>query len=94
MNFARRERPPDGGMVWHERIHAFECLGCGEYEEMRSRRRYEDAELVALMKEPLALDHAECWEYCDARMARQARRYRKERKRRELLAGTACGVRG
>jgi len=82
----RRRRPEDGGIVWHERIHAFECLGCGEFEDVRSRRRYEDPEWVARAKELLIVDHTECWKFDDPKMAADARRYRKQKKLRENLA--------
>ena len=82
----KRERPAEGGMVWHARIHAFECLGCGEFEALCKRRQYDDAEFVMRMRELFEIDHAECWEFDDPEMARNARRYRKEKKRRELLA--------
>jgi hypothetical protein len=81
---ARRERPEDGGVVWHERFNAFECQGCGEFEEVRKRGLRTPAKLAEL-KELLVADHTECWEFDDPRMARDARRYRKEGKRRELL---------
>jgi hypothetical protein len=91
---ARRARPEDGGMVWHVSIHAFECLGCAEFEEIRRRREYDDPEFVLRMKEMLIADHTECWEFDDPEMARQARRYRKEKKRRENLAAQAVSWRG
>jgi len=31
----KRERPEDGGVQWHEKFNAFECLGCGEFAEIR-----------------------------------------------------------
>lgn len=34
---SRRPRPEDGGIVWHGRWNAFECLGCGEMKEVRQR---------------------------------------------------------
>jgi hypothetical protein len=88
---AKRERPVDGGIVWHERFNAFECLGCGEFEEIRKRADRTPARLVEL-KELLVKDHTECWEYSDAQMARDARRYRSKKKQREIL-GQGSGVR-
>lgn len=32
---ATRERPANGGVQWHEQWNAFECYGCGEFEEIR-----------------------------------------------------------
>ncbi len=81
----RRERPEGGGIVWHEKWHAFECYGCGEFEEIRSAAK-RTPEALMTMAEFLVLDHTECWEFDDPQMARDARKYRSERKRRELLA--------
>lgn len=80
-----RQRPEDGGIVWHEAFHAFECLGCGDWEEVRSRAQ-RTPDRLASRKELLVADHTECWEYNDARLARLARRFRKETKRQMLLA--------
>lgn len=85
---AKRVRPEDGGIVWHERLNAFECYGCGEYEEVRSASR-RTPEKLAELKEFLILDHTECWQFDDAQMARDARKYRSEKKRRELLKARA-----
>jgi Na+-translocating ferredoxin:NAD+ oxidoreductase RnfC subunit len=79
-----RARPEDGGVVWHERYNAFECLGCGECEAVGNRAR-RTPERLAELRELLVMDHGECWEFADARMAAEARRYRKEKKRRQLL---------
>jgi hypothetical protein len=84
----KRERPPDGGMVWHERFNAFECYGCREFHEVRSASRRTPAALLEL-RELLILDHTECWQFDDEKMARDARRYRSERKRRELVKATS-----
>ncbi|UWZ84634.1 hypothetical protein [Occallatibacter riparius] len=86
---AKRERPEDGGIEWHDRLNAFECLGCGEFDEVHSARRRNDAEWMQERRELLVLDHTECWEFDDPKMARDARRYRSERKRRELLKARA-----
>lgn len=80
----KRERPTDGGVEWRERFNAFECLGCGEFHEVRSAARRTPAALLEI-REMLILDHTECWEFEDPRMARDARRYRSEKKRREIL---------
>jgi hypothetical protein len=81
-----RARPADGGIVWREELNAFECYGCGEFEEVHSAAR-RTPEKLAETKELLIKDHSECWEFDDPRMALDARRFRKEKKRRELLAG-------
>lgn len=88
---ALRDRPEDGGMIWHPRLNAFECLGC---EEMLPQRRltWNSPERLAEAREMLVLDHTECWQFGDSRMAAQARKYRKNRKRRELLRGRAGGA--
>ena len=87
----KRERPGDGGMIWHERFNAFECLGCNEYEEIRkSADRIPDR--LAELHELLVIEHTECWEFDDPRMARDARKYRKEKKRRENLRARAAGA--
>jgi hypothetical protein len=82
----RRERPDDGGMLWHAHLHAFECLGCLEHEEVHSRTVRDNPELLRRRKELLILDHTECWEFNDAEMARRQRRYRKRQKREQNLA--------
>ena len=87
----KRERPEDGGIVWHERFHAFECYGCGEFEEVRSASKRTPDKLAEL-REFLVLDHTECWEFDDPKMALDARRYRSEKKRRELLKIRAAGA--
>lgn len=77
--------------MWHERYNAFECYGCGEFEEIRSAaRRTPDA--LAEIKEMLILDHTECWQFGDPKMAADARKYRSEKKRRELLKSRAAGA--
>ncbi len=81
---AQRVRPEDGGIVWHEAFHAFECYGCGEYIEIGDRRK-RTPDALAETRELLIIDHTECWEFDDPEQARQARKYRKEKKRRELL---------
>lgn len=86
-----RVRPDGGGVVWHERLNAFECLGCCEYWEVRSRRLRTPAKLVEL-REMVIADHTECWEFDDPRMARDAGKYRKEKKRRGNLAARAAGA--
>jgi hypothetical protein len=90
---AKRERPADGGVVWHERLNAFECLGCTEFEEVRSAAR-RTPEALAALKELLIVDHTECWEFGDPKMARDARRYRKKKKLRENLAAQRVSWRG
>ena len=80
----KRERPDDGRMAWHVELHAFECLGCGEFEEIRTAA-LRTPEMLAQLKELAILDHTECWEFDDPRMARDARRYRKRGKLCELL---------
>jgi len=89
---ARRTRPAGGGIVWHDRLNAFECLGCGEYETVGSRRLRDDPEWRLRHKELLVLDHTECWQFNDVKMAADARRYRSAKKRRELLKGRAAGA--
>lgn len=81
----RRERPEDGGIVWHEALNAFECLGCTEWEEIR-RRGDRTPEKLAELRELLIADHTECWEFNDPRMARLQRRFRKDVKRQKNLA--------
>jgi hypothetical protein len=81
----KRERPEDGGIDWHEELHAFFCWGCLEYEEIRNCHEREPDKLAEI-HELLIIDHTECWEFDDPEMAKQARQYRKEKKRRELLA--------
>lgn len=93
---ARRERPEDGGVEWHERFHAFECYGCGEYTEIRDPSKRAPDRLAEL-RELLVIDHTECWEFDDAKMAANARKHRSERKRRDNLksrAGRALDRRG
>lgn len=85
LKMTKRERPEDGGILWHERLNAFECLGCGEFEEVRSRH-LRTPEKLATIKELVIADHVECWLYDDAEMARKARRYRKAKAQRENQA--------
>jgi hypothetical protein len=87
---SKRERPEDGGVVWHGRLNAFECLGCDGMLTVRSHRVWNNPERLAAFRELMVLDHAECWQYADARLAAQARRFRKERVRRQLLAAQAA----
>jgi hypothetical protein len=93
----RRVRPDDGGIVWHARVNVFECQGCGDLMA-QGRRTARDPERLAMTRELLVLDHTECWEYGDPRMARLARRYRSEVKRLMLLRSGVrdqrSGVRG
>ncbi len=90
---AKRDRPPDGGIVWCERFNAFECLGCGEWEEIRARQLRTPAKLAEL-RELLIAEHTECWEFADAKMARDARRYRSNAKRKANLARQRVAYRG
>jgi hypothetical protein len=69
-------------------LNAFECRGCGDFEEVRSRALRTPAKLAEL-KELLVADHTECWEFDDPKMARDARRYRKHKKRLQNLAGAS-----
>lgn len=79
----KRERPVDGGMPWHARLNAFECLGCGEFYEVHSRRKRDDHEHMNVLREALIDDHAECWQFDDPQLARDARKYRKSKTLRE-----------
>lgn len=81
----RRERPEGGGVTWFEELNAFECHGCGEFEEIHKRSDRTPAKLAEL-KEMLVADHTECWEFDDPKMASDARRYRTKKKLRENLA--------
>jgi hypothetical protein len=73
-------------MVWHARANVFECQGCEELMWQR-RQVWNDPERLAEVRELLVLDHTECWEYGDPRMAMLARKFRKGVKREKLLAG-------
>jgi len=90
---AKRERPADGGVVWHEEWNAFECYGCGEFEEIRKPRDRAPDRLEEL-KELLVIDHTECWEFDDPEMAKNARRYRKAAKLQKNLAAQRVSWRG
>ena len=78
-------------MPYNDRLHFFECWGCDELIEVR-RKIYVDPEKLAEYRELLILDHTECWEFDDPRMAADARKFRKAQKRRELLKGRANAV--
>ena len=92
---AKRERPEDGGIVWRERLHAFECLGgCGEYYQVFKRADRENAETLATLRELLVVDHTECWEFDDPEMARQARKHRKRKRLAANLAAQRVSWRG
>lgn len=88
---SKRVRPEGGGMVWHEQLNAFECYGCSEFTEIRIRA-LRTPDKLAELREMLIVEHTECWEFDDPRMARQARRYRTERKRRANLKERAAGA--
>lgn len=90
----KRERPADGGIVWHDRYNAFQCYGCEEYEAVGDRRLREDPEWLARHKELLVIDHTECWEFDDPKMALNARKYRKDKKRRENLTAQRVSWKG
>ena len=90
---SKRERPEDGGVVWREELNAFECYGCNGFEEVRSRAR-RTPEGLAVIREMLVIDHTECWQFDDPRMAADARRYRSEKKRRENLRTRATRALG
>jgi hypothetical protein len=81
---AKRVRPEDDGIVWLPQFNAFICYGCMQYEEVHAASR-RTPEKLAELREFLALDHTECWEFDDPRMAADARKFRSEKKRRELL---------
>jgi len=87
----KRERPEDGGVVWREQFNAFECYGCKEFTEIRDRQR-RTPDRLAEMREFLIIDHTECWEFDDPRMAADARKYRSEKKRRENLKARAASA--
>jgi len=87
-----RERPWDGGVTWHERLNAFECLGCTEFTSVKRPDRQPDR--LAELKELLIIDHTECWQYSDAKMALDARKYRSEKTRRQNLAAQRTAWRG
>lgn len=85
---SKRVRPADGGLVWLEKWHAFECYGCGEFEEVRKARDRTPARLAEL-RELYVADHTECWEFDDVDKAKDARRHRSEKKRRAIVAAVA-----
>jgi hypothetical protein len=78
-----RERPEGGGIKWYAWANTFECEACGELHPQR-RQTWTDPEQLAMVRELLVLDHTECWEYDDPRMAKLARRFRKGVKRLAL----------
>ena len=89
-----RTRPADGGIVWHERLNAFECKACEETIAVRSRAVWSNPERLAQFRELMVIDHTECWEYDDPRMARLQRRFRKEVKRQKNMAAQKTSWRG
>lgn len=93
MRKTKRERPEDGGIVWHEKWNAFECYGCGEFTEIRSAAK-RTPDKLAEMRELLIIEHTECWEFDDPRQAKLVRKFRKEKKRRENLAAQKVSWRG
>jgi hypothetical protein len=89
----KRVRPEGGGIVWHDRLNAFECEGCTEVEEIR-RRGDRTPEKLAELRELLIADHTECWEFDDLEQARQQRKYRERKKLRENLVALHVSWRG
>lgn len=59
-----RPRPEDGGVVWHDKLNALKCLGCGEFVEIH-KRRDQCPDRLAELRELMVVDHTECWEYDD-----------------------------
>lgn len=88
-----RERPENGGIVWHARANTFECKGCGEFQPQH-RGTWMNPERLAMVRELVVLDHTECWEYDDPRMAKLARKFRKRVKQQMLLAARGENVTG
>ena len=70
--------------MWHARANTFECQGCGDLMAQR-RQVWANPEQLQIVRELLILDHTECWEFDDPRMARLQRRFRKGVKRQMLL---------
>jgi hypothetical protein len=93
MSGKKRERPSDGGIVWHEKWNAFECYGCSEFEEIH-KNSDRTPDRLAEHRELLVIEHTECWEFDDPQMASDARRHRKEKKRRANLASQRVSWRG
>lgn len=92
---AKRPRPADGGMVWRPELNAFECLGgCEDFFQVFKRCERDNPETMASLREMLIVDHTECWEFDDPRMAADARKYRKKKKRLANLAAQRVGWRG
>jgi len=89
----RRRRPVDGGIEWAPRMNAFFCRGCCDWITVR-RGVWNNPEALFSKREEIVADHAECWEYSDAREARLVRRFRKEIKRRMRLAAQRVSWRG
>jgi hypothetical protein len=89
-----RARPENGGIVWHARANALECEGCGELIA-QGRRVWMDPERLVIVRELVMLDHTECWEFDDPRMAKLARRFRKGLKRgKAVVEGKGENVTG
>lgn len=86
----KRVRPADGGMKWIDELNAFQCYGCDGFEEVRKRAE-RTPDKLALLRELLVIDHTECWQFDDPRMAADARRYRKKKKLRENMAAQHNG---
>lgn len=78
-------------MAWHARLGVFVCLACEEEYAVRSRAIRSNPERLMMFKEMLIIDHTECWEYDDPRMAKLQRRFRKELKRQKNLAARRVG---
>lgn len=88
------EKPPE--LVYHAHLECYECLGCGEMEEVPYRvvldaghepvdvKRHPENRLLWL--ELVTLDHARCHLYKDERKAREARENAHARARRRLFA--------
>jgi hypothetical protein len=75
----------EGTVSYRERTNTFYCQECESHTPC-PRRILHNPEKFVEMLELVNLDHTECAEYSDYRLAKNARMFRKETKRLMLIA--------
>jgi hypothetical protein len=79
------------GVEFNQRTCSLRCLHCFEEIEIRRAVAQDPHQFVEFL-ELVQMDHSECANYSDVRMARSAREFRKEAKRLEILSRRVARV--